>query len=387
MSGDGEMTSPANELVELMSSSSIRSIKMLAWRDIDDPEAGGSELHAHRIASHWANVGLGVTMRTSMVPGQQRVATRDGYTAIRKGGRYGVFPEVMLEGIRDGSRHEDALVEIWNGMPFFSPVWRRKPRLIFLHHVHGEMWDMVLSKGLARLGNTLESRIAPPLYRSSTIMTLSESSKEEIIERLRMRPENVHVVPPGIETRFHVGASKRNNPHVVALGRLVPVKRFDVLIGELVKVKQRVPELTASIIGEGYERGALESLRSVLGAEDWLSLPGRVSDEEQLAAYQSAWVVTSASLREGWGMTLTEAAACGTPAVATDIAGHRDAVRRESSGLLVPEGESLAESIVRVLGDEQLRRDLTQGALDYAASLTWERTATEAYRLLDATSR
>jgi glycosyltransferase involved in cell wall biosynthesis len=371
-----------SELDELIADSSIRSIRMVAWRDIDDPEAGGSELHAHRIAAAWATAGLRVSMRTSMVPNAPREVTRDGYRAIRRGGRYGVFPAVMAEGVRNGRRRDDALVEIWNGMPFFSPLWRRQPRLVFLHHVHGEMWDMVLSKGLARLGDTLERRVAPPIYGRTTIMTLSDSSKEEIVERLRFTPERIHVVPPGIEERFGPGGERSGTPHVVAVGRLVPVKRYDLLIRQLVEVKARVPSLTAEIIGEGYERTALEALRAELGADGWLAMPGRVNDAEQLAAYQRAWLVASSSLREGWGMTLTEAAACGTPAVATDIAGHRDAVRQGSSGHLVGSDAELAPAMVQLLSDTEERRRLSEGALDYAKTLTWERTAASAFALL-----
>jgi glycosyltransferase involved in cell wall biosynthesis len=376
-----------SELDELIADSSIRSIRMVAWRDIDDPEAGGSELHAHRIASAWAGAGLTVTMRTSMVPNAPREVARDGYRALRRGGRYGVFPAVMAEGVRNGRRRDDALVEIWNGMPFFSPLWRRQPRLVFLHHVHGEMWDMVLSKGLARLGDILERRVAPPIYGRTTIMTLSDSSKEEIVERLHLREERVHVVPPGIEERFGPGGERSATPHVVAVGRLVPVKRYDLLIRQLAEVKRRVPTLTAEIIGEGYERVALETLRSDLGAEGWLSMPGRVSDDEQLAAYQRAWLVASSSLREGWGMTLTEAAACGTPAVATDIAGHRDAVRQGSSGLLVGSDAELAPAMTGLLVDDEERHRLGAGALDYAKTLTWERTAASAFELLAAEVR
>ena len=375
------------ELEQLVAESSISSVRMVAWRDLDDPEAGGSELHAHRIARAWAAAGLEVTMRTSMVANAPVEVERDGYRVIRRGGRYAVFPQVALEGLRSGGKSEDALVEIWNGMPFFSPVWRRRPRLVYLHHVHGEMWNLVLPRGLARLGDSLERIVAPPLYRSTDVMTLSGSSRDEIIERLGLPAGRVHVVPPGIEERFSPGGSRSPNPHVVAVGRLVPVKRYDVLIRELALVKREVPTLTAAILGEGYERGALEELRSSLGADDWLSLPGRVSDAEQLDAYRRAWLVSSSSLREGWGMTLTEAAACGTPAVATDIAGHRDSVQRGRSGLLVPDGEPMAEAIASLLLDERRRSELAEGALSYASSLTWERTATEAFRLLDASDR
>ena len=234
-----------------------------------------------------------------------------------------------------GHRPGDALVEIWNGMPFLSPLWYRGPRLVFLHHVHAEMWGMVLPPTLARLGDTVERRIAPRFYRSSRIMTLSESSRSEIVEMLGLDAGRVTVAPPGIDARYTPGGQRSPTPLVVAVGRLVPVKRLDALLRALAEVKRDQPDLRAVVIGEGYERPALEALRDELGAADWVSMPGRVDDAELVSWYRQAWVVASSSQREGWGMTLTEAAACGTPAVATAIAGHADAVLNGESGILV----------------------------------------------------
>ena len=162
---------------------------------------------------------------------------------------------------------------------------------------------------------------------------------------------------------------------MVAVGRLVPVKRFDELLRVLAKVKTDQPDLEAVLIGEGYERAALEALRAELGADDWVHLPGRVPDEELVSWYRKAWVVASTSQREGWGMTLTEAAACGTPAVATDIAGHRDAVVDGESGLLVDDLGQLSVALGRVLGDDVLRSRLSKGALTRARWFSWDATA------------
>ena len=143
---------------------------------------------------------------------------------------------------------------------------------------------------------------------------------------------------------------------MVAVGRLVPVKQFDVLIDSLVSLRAAHPTLEAVIAGDGYERGALVARVRTAGAAGWLRLPGRLSDTELLALYRRAWVVTSASVREGWGMTLTEAAACGTPAVATAIPGHSDAVRHGTSGLLVADRRGLVHALDAVLSKPALRR-------------------------------
>ena len=141
----------------------LHRVQILAWRDFEDPEAGGSELHAHRLASAWARAGIDVSMRTSAAPGQQSVSTRAGYQVIRKSGRYGVFPRSALSGMVGRRGRPDGLVEIWNGMPFFTPLWARCPRIVLLHHVHAAMWRMVLTPRLAAIGETVELRIAPPL--------------------------------------------------------------------------------------------------------------------------------------------------------------------------------------------------------------------------------
>jgi glycosyltransferase involved in cell wall biosynthesis len=153
------------------------------------------------------------------------------------------------------------------------------------------------------------------------------------------------------------------------------VTRFDRLIESLVRVKAQRPDLEAVIIGEGYERPTLEALRQRYHAQDWLALPGRLDDDEVVAWYRKAWLVASSSVREGWGMTLTEAGACATPAVATDIAGHRDAVVHGTTGILVDGIDGQAEAMVELLGDDTLRARLGRGALERSRWFTWDATA------------
>lgn len=378
-------TPPSEKLGDLAAAAGLQRVHVVAWRDLDDPEAGGSELHAHEVARRWAEAGVDVTMRTSVVVGAPKHIHRDGYRVVRKTGRYLVFARSAVSGFlgRDGAR--DAVVEIWNGMPFFSPLWARAPRIVFLHHVHDEMWDMVIKpKALASLGRAVEFRVAPPLYRRVPIVTLSESSRDEIVELLGLPASNITVVPPGIDPKFSPAGEKSPTPLVAAVGRLVPVKRFHLLIDALVALKQRHPALEALIVGEGYERDALEAQVRARGAQGWLRLPGRLPDDELVGLYRRAWVLASTSAREGWGMTVTEAAACGTPAVVTDIGGHRDAVVRDRTGLLAPTQEALVAGLDAVLGDPALRHQLAANALDRASRLTWEATALGTLEVLAA---
>jgi glycosyltransferase involved in cell wall biosynthesis len=369
---DGDVV---GKLGDLAATAGLRRIAILAWRDLDDPEAGGSELHASRVASLWAEAGIEVTMRTSHAAGHPQVTWRGGYRVIRKAGRYLVFPRAAFSEMMGWHGASDGLVEIWNGMPFWSPLWARRPTVAWLHHVHDSMWEMTLTPRLARVGRNLEFRVAPLVYRRTPIVTLSNSSKSELVNKLHLPSERITVVPPGIDPSFSPGGTRSPTPLVVAVGRLVPVKRFPALIDALATVRQRQPALRAVIVGEGYEREKLEAQVRELDAESWISLPGRVEPEALIDLYRRAWVLASASAHEGWGMTLTEAAACGTPSVATRIAGHSDAVVHERTGLLVDDPIAMGAAIERVIADDALRASLSAGALSYSTRFTWGATA------------
>jgi glycosyltransferase involved in cell wall biosynthesis len=220
------------------------------------------------------------------------------------------------------------------------------------------MWRMVLPPHLARAGEVVEARLAPPLYRRTPVVTLSESARRELVSALGFRRDRVHVVSPGVDARFSPGGMRSPVPLVLAVGRLVPVKRVDVLVDVLVELRRRHPTLEAVVVGDGYERDAVEAKVRAVDAESWLRVAGRVGDDELVDLYRRAWVLASASAREGWGMTVTEAGACATPAVVTRVPGHVDAVDDGRTGLLAEGVDELTAALDRVLSDGALRARL-----------------------------
>jgi glycosyltransferase involved in cell wall biosynthesis len=203
-----------------------------------------------------------------------------------------------------------------------------------------------------------------------------------MVAKLGFRDDRVDVVAPGIDPRFQPGGERAPEPLVVAVGRLVPVKHFDLLIRAVQRVRERHPTTRLTIVGEGFERPELDALVADLDAADWVTFAGRIDDDALVELYRRAWVVASASSHEGWGMTLTEAAACATPAVATRIPGHLDAVEDGVGGLLADSPRQLADQLADVIGDRDLRARLAEGARRRAATLTWEATAYQTLRAL-----
>lgn len=371
---------------DLAAEAGMRRVHMLAWRDLDDIEAGGSELHADRIARLWAEAGIEVTMRTSFAAGSPCTVRRRGYRVIRRGGRYLVFPRAVLAELGGLHGPRDGLVEIWNGMPFLSPVWARGPRAVWVHQPHTDLWDRVLPPGRAAVGRVFERDVAPWLYRRTPVVTLSESVRAQLLERFHFIPERVHVVPPGIDDRFRPGpgATRSADPLLVAVGRLTASKQFDRLIRIVARLRERRPARLV-VVGSGTEHDRLAALVSELGAGEWCELAGRVGGDSLCGLYQQAWALVSASATEGWGMTITEAAACGTPSVVSDIPGHADAVIDGETGHLAGRDDDFVAALARIIDDPAHRRRLGDAARARASTLTWERTAYDTLAVLAGT--
>jgi glycosyltransferase involved in cell wall biosynthesis len=300
-------------------------------------------------------------------------ARRNGYDVVRRGSRFTVFPRTVIAELARRMGRFDGLVEIWNGVPWFSPVWCRRPRITIIHHVHGPMWDQILPRPFAGLGRTLETRLAPPFYRRTEVVTPSDSTRDELLA-IGFEPRRVTAVDNGVEPFFTPGERRYDVPTIVATARLAPVKRFGMLIEAAAAARATIPDLQVRIIGEGPERAVLQDWIRRHDAASWVTLVGYVPHDQLAGEYRRAWIVASASIAEGWGLALTEAAACGTPAVATDIPGHRSSVIDGVTGLLAPP-DQLAARFVEVLGDPARRERLGAAALRRARTLTWDASA------------
>jgi glycosyltransferase involved in cell wall biosynthesis len=372
--------SAIEELAADLLAAGTRSIHVLAWRDLDDPDAGGSEVHADECVRRWAAAGLDIVHRTSAAAGQPAFARRRGYDVIRRGSRYSVFPRAAAAEALGVMGRSDALVEIWNGVPWFAPVWYHRPRITIVHHIHGPMWEQIMPAPLAAIGRALESRIAPPFYRRGATVTPSESTREELLE-LGFHPGRVTAVPNGVEEFFTPGGERSTSPLVLAVGRFAPVKRFQLVLEAAAEVRRTVPALRLRLVGDGPLASDLRAWVAAHDAAGWVDFAGYVDRGELPGEYRKAWVVLSASLAEGWGLALTEAAACGTPAVATDISGHRSSVVDGETGLLADPGR-LSDALRRVLVDHDLRERLGKAARERARTLTWERSAAGVLQVL-----
>ena len=229
-------------------------------------------------------------------------------------------------------------------------------------------------------------RLIPFVYRKCSFLAISESTRRDL-EARGLHREQVSVSVCGLDhDRYRPGAAKTDHPTVLYVGRLRRYKGVDVLLEAFARVRARLPAARLAVLGDGPHRPALERRARRLGLGDAIEFTGFVPPAEKVRRLQSAWVSALPSPKEGWGLTVVESNACGTPVVASRSPGLIDSVRDGESGLLVPHGDRdrLTDALLAVLTDADLRARLGQSGIQWAARFTWERCAEEAWQVARA---
>jgi glycosyltransferase involved in cell wall biosynthesis len=365
-----------------------RSILLVNWNDRTNPHAGGAEIHLHETFGRLVDRGHRVTLICSGYGSAPAEEVLDGIRVIRVGGRYN-FNFVLPGVLRRHLRREpcDVVVEALNKIPLCTPLFARVPILGIGHHLFGGTIFREVPPPLS-LYVYLSELAVPWVYRRVRMEVISESTREDFVLR-GLSPARMHVVYVGVDSDQYAsdpGGAKDEKPSLLALGRIRKYKRLDLVIDAVAELaRAKYPDLTLTVAGSGNYLGALEEHARKTGATEFVRFSGLVSEEEKVRLYRQAWALVMTSPKEGWGLTCLEAAACGTPVIASDSPGLREAVRHEESGLLVPHGDrdALLEAMDRLLADEPLRRRLEAGASRFAGSFSWDRTADETLNLIE----
>jgi glycosyltransferase involved in cell wall biosynthesis len=276
----------------------------------------------------------------------------------------------------------DVIVEEINTLPYFAPLWARSPTVLFIPQLAREVWWYEAPCVLAAFGYLAEPAYLG-VYRDTTTVTISHSTCDDLRE-LGMRA-TIHTIPMAVSTpSLETLPSKQPTAgRLAAVGRLVPSKRFDHAIRALAEVRRAIGTATLTIVGEGPDRTRLERLVAELGLEGAVRMAGRVPEREKAEILARSDLLVACSAREGWGLTPTEAARLGTPAVAYDVPGLRDSIVDGRTGLLtecLP--AALAQAITRLVQSPRLYSQLREQAWRSWRELSWERTAAAFERAL-----
>lgn len=352
-------------------------ILIFNWRDIKHKFAGGAEVYIHEFAKRWVKEGHRVTLFCGNDGNHMRQESIDNVEIIRRGGFYFVYVWAFLYYIFRFKGKYDVIIDCENGVPFFTPLYAKNERkFLLIHHVHQEVFRKSLKKPLAWFASFLELKLMPIVYWQTPVITVSDSSKQEILRHKLTSTEPI-IIHNGVDLIKYTPAQKSETPLVLYLGRLQQYKSLDIFIKAAKRVLEILPEVNFIIAGDGEKKKELTELTRKLNLEDKITFLGKVSEEEKVRLYQKAWVFVNPSFIEGWGITTIEANACGTPVVASDVPGLCDSVKNPHSGILVPWGnvDQFAYSIEQILFDKELRSDLEKRTRAWAKNFSWEKSA------------
>jgi glycosyltransferase involved in cell wall biosynthesis len=341
-------------------------VLFLTWRDLEHPQAGGSEVVVDRLAVELVRRGHDVTV-LSGGPVGARV-----YEAHDLGGPFQQYLRAPIAYWRR-YRRCDVIIDVSNGLPFFAPLWSRRPTLLLVHHVHRDQWRQRFGPALTRVGWFAERVVVPRLYRRHRVLAVSASTRDDLVQ-IGFAAQQISAIDLGVDVPQTVGP-KSAEPLFVFLGRLVSHKRVDIILRVWDRVRATVGGRLV-IAGDGPDRERLQAL-----AGPGVEFVGHQSDKAKDRLLAEAWLLVVASHHEGWGVVVMEAAARGTPTLALDAPGVRDAVQDGITGCLTADEDDLARVWTDLVDDEDRRRSLGKTARCRAVTLTWARTADQ---LLDA---
>lgn len=353
-------------------------ILIFNWQDIKNPFGGGAEVHLHEIFKRIVALGNEVTLVVCKFPNCKDEEYIDGIRIIRYGNRnfYNyLVPKLYKRIIKNN--HFDIVIDDINKIPFYTPLYVKRPLLAISHHFFGK--SIFREVGVIRGMYVFFSEfLVNFIYKNTPFVVVSESTKNEFIKR-GFSPDKFSIVTNAItQEKFPLKISeKHNNPLVVYFGRLKKYKSIDHLLYAFRNVLKIIPNAELFILGRGDFKNELEKLAEKLKISEHTKFFGYISEEEKIELLSKAFCVVNTSMKEGWGITNIEANACGTPVISANVPGLRDSVKEGVSGLLYEYGNlnQLTDLILKIIQDNKLREELSIGSLEWAKSFSWDNSA------------
>jgi glycosyltransferase involved in cell wall biosynthesis len=347
-------------------------VAFFSWRDGRNPEGGGAERYLEKVAAGLVARGCRVTIFTVAYAGAAPDEVVDGVRYVRRGSKLSVYLLGVWALLRRRLGRVDVVVDVQNGLPFFTSLATRKPVIVLVHHVHREQWPVVYPGLFGKVGWWIESRLAPRLYRGRQYVVVSRATRAELRE-LGVTGPRVAVVHNGTDPVVSTHTNKTPYPSICVVGRLVPHKQVEHAIDAARALVAEFPDLRVRIVGDGWWETELHAYAADLTERGTVVFEGHVSELRKQEIYEESWVMALPSLKEGWGLVVGEAAAHRTPTVAYRSAGGtRESIVDGVTGVLVDTPGELASALGALLRDDQGRQVLAKAALEHSYGFTWE---------------
>lgn len=363
-----------------------------SWKDKKHPLAGGAETVTDNILSRLAKDGHEVILLTSRPPGTEAQELFNGYRIIRGGNRYSVYLQAKRYYKKHLQNWPDKVIEEVNTIPFFTRYYVKGPTTLMFHQLAREVWFFQMSWPLSRVGYWLEPFYLRLLNRQAVI-TVSQSTKNDLVKTAGFSPKNIKIIREGIELKPVKALNKVKkfpNPTLLVLGAIRPMKRTADVVKAFELSKDRVPNLKLVIAGDDsdpYGREVSELADNSPYRND-ISILGKVTLDKKKELMQRSHVLAASSVKEGWGLIVTEANSQGTPVVAYDVDGLRDSVKNNKTGYITtPNPRELSGGIVKLLSNEASYNSIRQAAWQDSKQYTLDNLYEDFLAALESSQR
>jgi glycosyltransferase involved in cell wall biosynthesis len=298
---------------------------------------------------------------------------------IRSGGRFSVYRNARKY-FRKNKEHYDLFVDSINTMPFLSPkLVGERTVLPIIYQRAAEIWFHEMPFPINYLLYYYFERKWLTRYKDTRTVTISKSSKEDL-ESIGFK--KTFVVPIGLSIEpIPEITQKESNPTIVFLGRLKKYKLPDHALEAFSIIRQHVSGARLWVIGAG---SMLRELQGRYNTQD-ITFYGHVNDELKYRLLRRAHLILVPSVREGWGLVVTEANAMGTPAIAYDVHGLKDSVIDGETGILIKDRseESLAHAAITLLDDKDLLTKYSEKALAFSKRYRWDEAVNQFEKIIN----
>ncbi len=365
-----------------------RSLNILAinWQDIKNPFGGGAEIHFHEIFKRVTALGHNVTLLCCAYKDAMQEEEIDGIKIIRRGSR-NFFNYCVPAEYRKLRRNQqfDIVIDDINKIPFYSPLFVKEPIIAILHHFFSE--SIYLETSFIPASYVyLSEKLVPLVYKKVPFAVVSESTRQELLQH-GVRSQ-IELVPNAVDPALYSYLPQLRNkmPLIGYLGRVKKYKSIDHILRAMPAVLSAIPETRLKIIGDGDYQKNLKELATSLGIRDKVQFTGHVPHEEMVKLLNTLWLAVNPSPKEGWGLTVIEANACGVPVIAADSPGLRDSVVNEETGILYPYGniQLLANQIIKLLNSQEKISKFSKNSLNWVNNFSWDESATKIIDIIKA---
>ena len=344
-------------------------ILWLAHRDPLNPRAGGAERTIYEVCTRLVKKGHKITLLTGGWKGCRQIDDVQGFKIYRFGKSIG--PHLALPIFLLKNRYNVIVNDLGHAVPWFSSTILKKGNIVFFRHLHARSLPGQVNPLLAKLITSIE-KCYFILYHNSTFVTESSTSKNDLMN-LGIKDRRIVINPPGVDRNIFHTTAKTSFPTLVYFGGMRRYKRPKECIFLVKNLLKKVNSIKLFIIGSGPEEENMKKLTNELNMKDSVVFTGRISTEELSKIVASSWLNIHTSVTEGWGYSIMEASAAGTPTLAYEVPGVEDAIENGLNGLKIKDGdrEALSEAALSILTNPE---KWWSSSLEGAKKYSWDAT-------------